>query len=194
MCVVPASRHFHILSGWLWATGRRFRLVFASRRCALFPSLSHPDLVLLLLFNIVHSQMKRAMTSLPKNIKYQPSCLAPDQAWPLQLLCQDMFSESEPGQVSTKMQKKNTRTVDSQDGQQQLMTNILIITIFWSQLPWFDDHWSTFQMREEFGCIATVICCSSGNTWSMVLAERIFKDIGIKWQGRNMPPPQGASH
>ena len=106
MCVLPASRHFHIWSGWLWATGRRFRLVFASRRCALFPSLSHPDLVLLLLFNTVHSQMKRAMTSLPKNIKYQPSCLAPDQAWPLQLLCQDMFSESEPEQVSTKMQKK----------------------------------------------------------------------------------------
>ena len=73
--------------------------------------------------------------------------------------------------------KKNTRTVHSQHVQQQLMTKFLIITIFWSQLPWSDDHWSTFQMREEFGCIATVICCSSGNTWSMVMAERIFKDI-----------------
>ena len=161
MCVVPASHHFHIWSGWLWATGRRFRLVFASRRCALFPSLSHPDLVLLLLFNIVHSQMKRAMTSLPKNIKYQPSCLAPDQAWPLLLLFQDMFSESEPEQVSTKMQK-STRTVDIMGSNSSRQTS-------WSS-QFSDhnclDHWSTFQMREEFGCIATVICCSSGNTWS----------------------------
>ena len=55
----------------------------------------------LTLFTVNNSQMK----SLLKNIKYQPSCLAPDQAWPLLLLCQDMFSESEPAQVSTKMQK-----------------------------------------------------------------------------------------
>ena len=45
------------------------------------------------------------MKSLLKNIKYQPSCLAPDQAWPLLLLFQDMFSESEPEQVSTKCKK-----------------------------------------------------------------------------------------
>ena len=146
----------------------------------------------LTLFTVNNSQMKMAIISLLKNIKYQPSCLAPDQAWPLQLLCQDMFSESEPEQVSTKMQKKNIRTVDSQQGQQQLMTNILIITIFWSQLPW-----SLINLPNARGVWLHCYC------YLLQLWEHLDSDHGRADFQRHrykvtgmiyMPPPQGASH
>ena len=194
MCVVPASHHFHIWSGWLWATGRRFRLVFASRRCALFPSLSHPDVVLLLLFNTVHSQMKTAMTSLLKNIKYQPSCLAPDQAWPLLLLFQDMFSESEPEQVSTKMRKKHQDSwqpawaATAQDKHLDHHNFLITTALIW---------WSLINLPNARG--VWLHCdCYLLQLWEHLvnghgradLQRHRYKVTGMIY----MPPPQGASH
>ena len=126
----------------------------------------------LTLFTVNNSQMKKAMISLLKNIKYQPSCLALDQAWPLQLLFQDMFSESEPEQVSTKCKKAPghlTAWAAIAHDKHLDHHNFLITTA----LIW----WSLIHLPNARGVWLHCDCYLLQLWEHLFMAERIFKDI-----------------